>query len=105
MTEESMELAGQITGALYDFFFSHLGRFRFGAEEYDIADEQQYASLGENALRADAPLILVRRSDGKFFEVELDASAGETTAEERQADRERMQQIREATQARRNKDG
>lgn len=94
MTDETVKLSGNISALLYDHFFGCLHGWTFDGEHYEIADDQQYAALGED-IDGDLPLILVRSSDGKFFEVELDATAWETTAKERKAANERARKMRE----------
>ncbi len=95
MTDETMNLSGRISQAMYDHFFGSLRGWTFDGEHYDVADDQQYEHLGEDIDASDLPLILVRKSDGKFFEVDIDASVWETTAEERREKNEQAARMRE----------
>lgn len=96
-------LAGWIVQAWYEDFFNRLWPLHIDGETYEIADDEQYKALGEvdkdGMVPSDAPLILVRQSDGKFFEIELDATARETTVEEREAQRARLRKMRERAES------
>lgn len=89
-------LDAQVTGYLVDHFIgSGPGRWTFGGEVYHLADDVDYAALGEDPEAADFPLILARKSDGAFFEVDIWATARRTTPEQRDADRRNLMAIRE----------
>jgi hypothetical protein len=95
VSDETMALAGDIAGLLYDHFFSSSRRWwTFSGDRYEIADDDQYAALGEDPTKLDLPLILVRESDGKFFQVDLDVSAQETTAAARLEQLEQLRKLR-----------
>lgn len=85
-------LAGWLSQAWYEDLCGRLWPLHVEGETYEFADDEQYAALGEadedGYPPPDAPLIMVRKSDGRFFEVELDATVWETTVEEREARRE-----------------
>jgi hypothetical protein len=100
MTDETMRLAAQITAGLTEEMFNHNGPHRIEGHEYAIATDEQYEALGEDVTATDLPLILCRRSDGKFFEVELDAMVYETTPVQRKSRAEQLRQYREQTEAR-----
>jgi hypothetical protein len=100
VTDETMRLSAEIAGGLGDYMFNHNGPHRLGGEQYDIATDEQYEMLGEDVTATDLPLVLVRRSDGKMFEVELDAHIYETTPEQRKARAGQLRQLRESAQAR-----
>lgn len=97
--QDARTLAGWIVAAWYDDCFSRLWPLHVDGEDYEIADEDQYKALGEadedGHVLSDAPLILVRKSDGVFFEVELDAHAWETSVAAREAQRAVLTKMRE----------
>lgn len=95
MSDETQRLDGQITGALYEHFFDAMHGWTFGGERYEIADDVQYAALGEDPRADDLPLILVRQSDGAYFEVDLWASVSRTTPEQRDEHRRQLMAMRE----------
>jgi hypothetical protein len=64
---DAQKLRGDLDQAVYDDFCNR-PYWRFGDEDYELAD----TDLGE-------PFLLVRRSDGKQFEVELGAEVREVT--------------------------
>lgn len=89
MTSNAMRVAAQIVGAWYTHCLEH-EHWSFHDGAYRPASEEEYRALGEDLYAEDAPLILTRESDGTFFEVELDATAWQTSPEERQAHRDRL---------------
>lgn len=89
------KLVSWLITAWYEDMFNRNDPVRIGSETYRLGDENEYAALGEAAYAPDAPLILVRESDGLFFEVDFDASAWNTTAAERQAQREHHERMRQ----------
>lgn len=88
-------LVSWLVTAWYEDMFDRSGPIHVGPETYRLATESQYAALGEAAYTHDAPLILVRETDGLMFEVELDATAWNTTAAERQEKRDLHRKMRE----------
>lgn len=97
-------IAGWLSQAWHEDLCDRLWPLRIDGEDYEVADDEQYAALGEadkdGLPAADAPLILFRKRDEKFFEVELDATVWETTVEERQAQRARLAKMRERARER-----
>ena len=100
MSDETMDLSGRISAALMEYMFNHNGPHRIAGEEYGLATDEQYKSLHEDVTATDLPLVLVRRSDGQMFEVEVDAHVSETSPELRQEQMEHYRQMREAMAAR-----
>lgn len=104
MTSESTadeRLDAQLTGYLFEQFVnSARGRWTFGGHVYELADEVQLASLGEDPDADDVPLVLVRQGDGAMFEVDLWATVRCVTPELKDADRKRLMEHRERAAAR-----
>lgn len=88
-----------LTGVLYRHF-RDAGAFRIESEVYEVADAIHLALLGDDIAAPDAPLILVRMSDGKFVEVELWAITNPTSPELRDAQRRSLIRARERAAAR-----
>lgn len=89
-------LDAQVTGHLFEHFFdSTSGRWTFGGQVYRLADDVQYASLGEDADADDLPLVLVRDGDGAMFEVDLFAAVRCVTPDQMDADRRNLMAVRE----------
>lgn len=101
MTEDTMTLASLITAGLTEGLFNHNGPHRIAGEEYDVASDEQYKALYENPMAPDLPLILVRRSDGAFFEIEVDVTATQTSPEQRAAHLEYLRKMRDRERRRR----
>jgi hypothetical protein len=94
-------LDAEITADLFeDFFDSPTGRWRYGGHVYELADEVQLASLGEDPDADDVPLVLVRQGDGAMFEVDLWATVRCVTPEQADRDRRELMALREAAAAR-----
>jgi len=83
VTDED-RLASQISEALTESITFASRRLRYGREEYDCPDEDEWAELGEDPSSPYCPLILRRESDGKFFEVDIDVTVWETTPAQRE---------------------
>jgi hypothetical protein len=98
------KIAGWLSQAWFEDLCNRLRPLHILGEDYEVADDEQYKALGEadkdGLPAADAPLILFRKSDGRFFEVELDATVWETTVEERQAQRARLIKMRDRARER-----
>lgn len=89
-------LDAQVTGHLFEYFFdSTSGRWTFGGQVYRLADDVQYAALGEDPDDDDLPLILVRDGDDAMFEIDLWATVRCVTPEQKDADRRNLMAIRE----------
>jgi hypothetical protein len=99
MSDDTMRLAGWFAAGLYEDAMNHNGPWRHGGETYRVASDEQYAALGEDVTAVDLPLIVVRASDGKMFEVELDAHVTETSIEQREQQRERFREMHERIKA------
>jgi hypothetical protein len=92
-------LAGWLCQAWEEDIASRLWPLRVDGEIYEVCDDGQYEALGEadkdGYPLADAPLILVRKSDGRFFEIGFDAHVEETSPEARGAHREHLTRMRD----------
>jgi hypothetical protein len=86
VTDED-RLAGQISEELTESITFASRRLRYGGEEYDCPDEDEWEALGEDPSDPGCPLILRRVSDGKFFEVDIDVTVWETTPRQREEQR------------------
>jgi hypothetical protein len=84
------EIEGWLAEDIIVGMFEHFGSWHFGRDEYELASEDQYRALGEEPCSDDTPLILCRKRDGAFFEVEIDVTARETSAQSRQEWRDRL---------------
>jgi hypothetical protein len=87
MSDDTMRLAGDIGWGLAEHFCNAY-RHRINGQEYDMPEDDQWEALGEDPGATDCPIILVRKSDGKFFEVDIEVTVKETSPEQREKDRE-----------------
>ena len=76
MTErdEKFTLSGEIGQYLFDEFCGAISPYRFGGETYELVSDEEYEALGFSPDTDPEALIIKRKSDGKCFEIELDAS-------------------------------
>ena len=87
---ETQRLSGDVSQHIFDVWCGDFGDLRFGGEKFRRADDEDIERLG---LDTDDPylLIIIRESDGKGFEVELEASVYEVKSmAQREADAQRL---------------
>ena len=70
---ERVALAGDICQYLFDEWCGTFGTFGFGGQKYEALSAEDYEELGYPD-DPTGPLIIRRVSDGKCFEVELEAN-------------------------------
>lgn len=77
---EAQILSGDVSQYIFDEWCSGHGVLRFGGHEYQRAGLEDAEELGYPA--DDSTLLIIRQSDGKAFEVELEASVYEVPSKE-----------------------
>ena len=85
---ETQRLSGDVSQHIFDEWCGGYGDLHFGGEKFRRAYDEDIERLG---LDADDPylLVIIRESDGKAFDVELEADVREVLSK---AERERLAQ-------------
>jgi hypothetical protein len=92
---ERDRLAAAISQHIFDEFVGAWSFF-FGGEDYELICDEDYTALGYDE-NDDSLLIIKRRSDGKCFEVELEAWVRPVPTEAERQERAGQLTISEAT--------
>ena len=89
---ETQRLSGDVSQYLFDEWCGDYGDLRFGAEKFRRASLEDAVELGYGPDDDDGTtLLIIRESDGKTFEVELEASVYEVKSKaQREADARRL---------------
>lgn len=70
---ETQKLSGDISQYLFDEWCQSYGDFTFGGQKYRAACDEEFEALGYGSDDV-STLVVIRESDGKAFEVELEAN-------------------------------
>lgn len=100
MADDEHVIAGglgqRIDETVFDWFQTR--KVRLGEHEYECASEEQYAEMGEDDLSDPSLPLIIVRDDGKFYEIEIEVFAYETTAEQREKRRQYFKTMAERGQ-------
>jgi hypothetical protein len=77
---ETQALAGEVSQWLFDEWCAEFGDLRLGGEKYRRAGLEDAEELGYGD--DNTTLLIIRESDGKVFEVELEANVYEVPSKE-----------------------
>jgi hypothetical protein len=77
---ETQALAGDICQYLFDEWCGDFSDLQFGGEKYQRAGMEDAQELGFED--DDTTLLIIRESDGKVFEIELEANVYEVPSKE-----------------------
>jgi hypothetical protein len=86
---EVNRIGGWLADAATRHLFESSGTWLISGDEYSLATEEQMRALGEDPDDPAQQLILCRKRDGAFFEIDVDVCVSETSVQGRKEQRER----------------